>query len=405
MRRFFNLLLYISLLILPTQFGKHFWPDFALVLGRRIDYLSPTIYFVDLFIIVALLLGWKIANGKQKKVLIKLSLGVLFISLVSLWVSSFKWSSLYLSWQLLRAVTFGWLIWISGLSLVQLILPLALSTCLISLLAISQFIAQRSLGSLFYFLGERQFDAQTPGIAQILVNGRLLLRPYATLPHPNVLAGFLATLLPLFLFHFSAMKNKIYYVVKLVTVGLLYIALFLSFSRIAWVAATMTTLAYLFHTIKNKSKLQLVGLTLISIVVIEEIVLGRFTSLVTTDIDSIQERQKLVQAAWAMFTFSPWVGQGWGSFLHLLPLYSKPPYLIQPVHSIYLLTLVETGILGLVIFVAVGVASIRKAFKTRMSGLVLAIASLLFLGLFDHYLFTVVQGQLLLALICSLSLV
>ena len=44
-------LFYLLLLLIPTQLGYHFWPDFAFVNGIRVDYLAPTIYLTDLLIL------------------------------------------------------------------------------------------------------------------------------------------------------------------------------------------------------------------------------------------------------------------------------------------------------------------------------------------------------------------
>src|ERR1035437_4087149 len=43
---------YLLILFLPTQLGKHFWPNFSFVYGLRLDYHSPTIYFTDLLILL-----------------------------------------------------------------------------------------------------------------------------------------------------------------------------------------------------------------------------------------------------------------------------------------------------------------------------------------------------------------
>src|ERR1035437_10261792 len=48
---------YLLVLFLPTQLGKHFWPNFSYVYGIRIDYLSPTLYFTDL-LVIGLILFW-----------------------------------------------------------------------------------------------------------------------------------------------------------------------------------------------------------------------------------------------------------------------------------------------------------------------------------------------------------
>src|SRR3989344_696217 len=58
------ILFYLIILFLPTQLGKHFWPDFSIVSGIRVDYLSPTVYFTDVFIFL-LFMFWAI-NRFQK---------------------------------------------------------------------------------------------------------------------------------------------------------------------------------------------------------------------------------------------------------------------------------------------------------------------------------------------------
>src|SRR6266704_5882454 len=50
MVNFERFIFYSLILLLPTQFGKHFWPDFTIVSGIRIDYLSPITYVTDLLI-------------------------------------------------------------------------------------------------------------------------------------------------------------------------------------------------------------------------------------------------------------------------------------------------------------------------------------------------------------------
>src|SRR6266516_3919214 len=66
-----KLLGFTLLLFLPTQCGKHFWPDYAIVLGLRIDYLSPTFYFTDFLIFLLFVMqvkkNWKIIVDRVNK--------------------------------------------------------------------------------------------------------------------------------------------------------------------------------------------------------------------------------------------------------------------------------------------------------------------------------------------------
>src|SRR3989338_9410931 len=47
-----NALFFLTLLFLPTQLGRHFWPSFSYILGIRTDYLSPTLYLTDILILL-----------------------------------------------------------------------------------------------------------------------------------------------------------------------------------------------------------------------------------------------------------------------------------------------------------------------------------------------------------------
>src|SRR5258708_5260679 len=77
-----------------------------------------------------------------------------------------------------------------------------------SILAIAQFFNQGSLNGVLYFLGERTFTATTSGIANASVSGELILRPYGTFPHPNVLAGYLLISLTLLLLYAKSYLSK-----------------------------------------------------------------------------------------------------------------------------------------------------------------------------------------------------
>ena len=49
-----NFLVGLIIFFSATQLGFHFWPLTSLVYGIRIDYLSPTIYFLDILVILFL---------------------------------------------------------------------------------------------------------------------------------------------------------------------------------------------------------------------------------------------------------------------------------------------------------------------------------------------------------------
>jgi O-antigen ligase len=258
---------------------------------------------------------------------------------------------------------------------------------------------QHSIGGIFWLLGERTFAASTPGIAQIplcfpnRLDCPLLLRAYATFPHPNVLGGFLSVTIPLILFQLPD-KKKIFYIT---TIVLGIIALVLTFSRSAWVAAALGGVYIIF---KNKKRL------FFSVLLVVALTIFFIGNTFGFQDESVVVREQLNAAALSMARASPVIGNGLGNFLVQLPghLVSRQIYFLQPVHNIYLLMLSETGIIGFALFLWV----VWKAAKNIFHNFSLSHVSflmVLLLGLVDHYPLTLQQGQLMFTIFLSLSLI
>ena len=114
---------------------------------------------------------------------------------------------------------------------------------------------------------------------------------------------------------------------------------------------------------------------------------------------SFDRRSQLAGMAIKMVQDSPLIGQGLNNFTVVMDQYgiiAATTRFLQPVHNIYLLILAETGILGLFGFGYLIVCAFRSP---RPAVLKLSLFTLLFLGLFDHYPFTLQQGMLLLFLL------
>ncbi len=277
-----------------------------------------------------------------------------------------------------------------------------------TVLAVQQFLAQNSQGGLWYFLGERDFSVTTPGIAHLLSFGRILLRPYATFSHPNEFGGYLLMVTTLFIFSPSIhnkigvnTKSQLDFVFRQTVIVAGSLGVWLSFSRTAWVIYLLVLAAYFYF--RTKKPTIIVALLVIGIfIVVEEAGIGRLRALFTTDQISTNERVALIQSALRMWYAFPIFGVGPLHFIGKLPMFSPPPYLLQPVHSIYLLMLAETGLVGLGIFLAVIYRALRYAWNRR-PGVRMAVLVALGLGTTDHYLLTLTQTQLLFALVLALA--
>ncbi len=287
------------------------------------------------------------------------------------------------------------------LSMRQIGILIGIGVSVESVLALSQYFLQRSIGSVFYFLGERTFTPQTPGIATTSLGGELWLRAYGTFSHPNVLAGYL--LLSLLLVLAVArkgkdrLKNLWIVVISLGTLGMV-----VTLSRTAlllWLGSALLLL-------RKEGKLQNVfwflGVILFSLVLLFFFTPLPYQFFRSDLLDSFALRVELMHAAFRMILDFPLFGVGPLHFVSSLPFYSVPlrhVFYIQPVHNIFLLAASEVGLLGLFFllwFFSRTAFCVQRLRKDR-TVFFLLFASILILGMVDHYLFTLQQGQLLLA--------
>lgn len=380
-----KLLFYLLIIFLPTQLGRHFWPEWAFVSGVRVDYFSPTLYLTDVLVIGIFLVElFKLRFPKISRLWwgVLGAVGVLgaaniYFSLLPA-VSAYKW---------LKVLEMGFLVvWIATKMKIEkgkmknicalLLIPIFYE----SVLAVWQFVVQGSVG--WWLLGERTFNSGTLGIANIIINGQLWLRPYGTFPHPNVLGGFLAVSLPLVILYFPHIYRKI----NAAILSLGFAALFLTMSRSAIAIGILATGVVLArrHKIRHVWPIWLIG--------------GLFLlGIFRTNAESFGVREKMSELAIQNFSHSPVLGTGLGTSVLYKNEVSNYALAHQPTHNGYLLILGETGVLG-----AVGILGIVKACRKKNWMVLAPLLTITALGLFDHYFLTLQQGQLLLALVLGL---
>lgn len=406
---------YLLVLFLPTQLGKHFWPQFSFVDGIRLDYLSPTIYFTDALILLIIFFSFKkiikfILSKPTKDIFLYL---LFFLSLlIGLGVAKNPGATVYGILKLIEYLFLGIFITTSFKNINKKILAYLLICGILfeSLLAIAQVINSGSLNGIFYFLGERYFTSQTPGIANASISGQLFLRPYATFSHPNVLAGYLI-IATLFIYKYRkyVVKKHLYLIIAIVSISLL-----ITLSRIAilfWLM--LLILKFGSHLLEKYKKrnlnkqnttkifLFIVLIFPLSLFLQNSIFLQRFFQTSLSE-DSFVQRKELINQSIIMFSQNPVFGVGINNFYNNVEPISEKSVFIQPVHNIFLLILSQTGIIGLSAFLLLILKSIKKIFlKVENHTSALLILTLVVIGMFDHYFLTIQQGQLLLVLIFS----
>jgi len=378
-----KLLIYCLLFFLPTQLGHHFWFDFSYKLGARVDYLSPTIYLTDVIVLLIIIIFFITKKIRLNGKLVKWLIGLMIF--VGTWLLLIKENPILLFYNLVKLaemVLLGLIVakTVTKRDFPQVIKVLNLALIIQTALALYQVIVEKSSG--LWIIGERSFSIQTPGIAKfVAINGLQLLRGYGTFPHPNVLAGFSLVVLVLNITMLMWKKPKKLWWISGTALSLS--AIFLSFSLLAWGLA-------LFLIVFSLRKIYLYPL-----------LITNYWLLITflTD-ESVTRRLELLKIAWQLFKTSPIFGIGLGNFIPKMPALSDQVYFWQPVHNIFALVGVETGIIGLGVLGWLIYKILQK--KSILYTLCFII---LVTGLFDHYWLTLQQGRLLLAIIIGLSLI
>jgi O-antigen ligase len=476
-----NYIFLLLIFLIPAQLGRHFWPEWSLVNGLRIDYLSPTIYATDVLILFLFLFSlpffflsfpsllWRDRLQRESRLIIqslkfkvqnysakfKVSVAVVFVLLFAIFINNINPLSVIKLFKILEIFIFAYLvkIYVNKENYRQFIFVLSLSMLFQSFLAIAQFFNHGSLNGIFWFFGERNFSSGTPGIANASINGNLILRPYGTLPHPNALAGFLLIGIILLLNflsmqaqsskfkvqnyrskfkiskQFSNLTIQQWFYIGVIVISSL--ALFLTLSR---VAILLLVGFMLFHFIRRgrppgrpafiggqtrrfvPTKLTIV-IVVISIAIVSYLLFPRFSSIFTEDSESFVKRVDQTKIAVQMIKDHPLIGVGLSRYLVELPNYLKGASFrdYQPAHNVFLLILVEMGIVGFFLLCTLGLTQImsrltqiKNMLKNSNGAMeqwsnVFIVFVVVVISLFDHYFYTIQQGNLMIGLLLGLA--
>jgi len=398
--------LFLFLLLIPTQLGKHFWPEWSYLLGIRVDYLSPTLYLLDLIWLILIGSNFlknykKIAFKKYlnfKYFLVMGFIGINILIAVNPWVAFYKWLRMV---QIL--ITFFYFKKNKTLIKGKLVKAIPCWIIFESLLAVTQMAKSGSLNGIFYWFGERSFSFNTIGIAQMSVLGNGLIRAYGTFSHPNSLAGFL--LVALLLWYWLREKiNKTWW---WVVFWFGFLGIIVSGSRTVWILTLGLIFWFLLKNIKNKANS--IGLILLFLGVIVfglrlvnmEYQISDF--LGGWDSNGVEKRTQLNWAGLKMVKESSWFGVGLGNFLVRLPEFQKNNgiFWLQPVHNILILIWSEIGTLGLFLLFLL----FNKNFVWKKINWIFKIILVVVIisGMVDHYWLTLPQNVWLLVLVLGIA--
>ncbi len=437
----------ILVLILPFNFRYIFnfsaTKDF-LFFKENLQY---SLYFFDLLFLI-IFSSWIFQKIKAKTIQKFLeSKWLIFLLIVYLiWnvfsVSSNSSTSTY-NFLRLFEVLFFFLIFIDTVKTKkffnQIVYLIFLSGIFQSVLALGQFIFQKSLG--LKYLGESVLNPQILGVAKIEVNSEKFIRGYGTFPHPNILGAFLFLSLITSLYFILNKNCKIPFSTpsifnkfklnsksKLLSekihfgTGLLLISagILVTFSRSIWLITAFSililSLSYFKYFIKHQNLLRSSSKYLFPILILLLILFISFYKFVPTRLCTSNCRDQSFSLRTQYSDFSKkeilhnncWTGIGIGQFsiiFNNLNPANLPTYHIQPVHNLYLLIWSEIGLFGLVLLILI----IKNNFQTfivssKQKLFILLVSGFLLLGFFDHYFWTLPQGQFIFWLTLALLL-
>lgn len=289
-----------------------------------------------------------------------------------------------------------------------------------SLLGIAQFIHNGSLG--IRFLGESIIGPNVDGVAKIIIAGEKHIRAYGTMPHPNILAGFL--LIPLFLLlaeSISRLKKVSHetllsyfpdwlLLATIITTGLGFI---LTFSRSAFLglfaglAIYFIWIAFSWHSTKiSKANLKFLIL-MVLVTALAIIILINNTSFFSSQ--SLEERNLYQNVSHETILSHPVRGIGIGQFV--LNEYNRRPnsesWQYQPVHNTYLLIFSELGIIEFILLLLFLISLIlniyrdrrdRESYRLTFISFYCIVFSFLIISFFDHYFWDIKLGTLIFVL-------
>jgi O-antigen ligase len=303
------------------------------------------------------------------------------------------------SWQWLTQVMllafFAWSLWQLKIGARAFLGWSVVSIVPHAILAVWQYGAQEVVGS--KWLGIAAQNPVDQGVSVVEVGARRVLRAYGGFPHPNILGGWLAYGLVALGFLASQIKEQKIRRLLAACAVLFSIALIFTFSRSAWISAAIVvagTFVVLWRkawTLAEKTRLFLIPIAVIlavagSVFLTRDVIAVRAQSETRLEMKSVDERSASLAAAWKLVGEEWWLGQGQNTAILALDRAGFP---IIPPHFVFLLILLETGILG-----SLGVALLLARWLTRSEALgLLSLGAVLPLALLDHYPWSIWAGQ------------
>jgi len=395
-------LFFILILLLPLNLGKHFVLKSSYVWGILSDYLIPTIYIQDIFILTILLL-WLFEKGFPSKqtvlnflnrkssqavilficsLFFSLLLSQRFSSSLGIFLRTLAYSllSFYISHEIAPEKDFKVILKLLSFGLI-----------LLFVVSLSQFIKQGAVFNNYLFFGEQPYSSTTWGVARESVLGFTRVPAYGFFRHPNVFGGFLSIILIWVYAGFEIERKKARFFKIVFCLGL--VSLILTFSYVAWVGFLIGLFSFLFirqyKKINYEEKKKRILNIFLGMVFIVNIISPLFINFQS---DSLYRRGSLFITSVEVIKKHFLFGVGPGNFVAFV----KDFRFMQPVHNIFFLIFSEYGVFSLLLFIYVLTLAIKKSLNPGYFFLFfISVLQIIFEGSLDHYFWTIHQTHLL----------
>lgn len=270
-----------------------------------------------------------------------------------------------------------------------------------------QVLFQQNIG--LDWLGEFTLNVQQSGVSVLEDNGTRWLRPYGLLPHPNILGGVIV--LGLFASASYIVQSKKMYLLSSIAFIVGFWFLLLTFSRGAWIGFFVGAVFLLPYAIRQNHFWKKVPPVFLAIIVTGLIFISIFYPLLlsraglneqNTEMRSISDRVVYMEIALDAIQNHPVRGVGMGNF----PWYASNYIFFNTnydldgnnVHNIYLTVFSELGVVGFGLFMGMLFSGIGAVFRKKSLERLVLLAGFIawaVMGIFDHFMWTLVITQLL----------
>ena len=405
-KKIYSFLIYAFIFTLPLQINIIYYSPKLFLGGNFNIYLHFLLYIGDLFLLLSLFflgIAVYLRRVKFKRINSKIFPFLTLFILVSIFSYFFAIDKNIAFFSILRILSFYYLYLLIENEIVSFdkIKKLFIfSVFFQAIIAIFQFITQSSL--CFEVLGEPVIGAEVPGVAKINFGDLKIVRVYGTFPHPNIFSLFVLTAI---FFVLQFIEKKTDKNLNLFFLVIFLIALLLAFSRLAILGLIGLLFFYLLYSKSIKKWVVMTIGAVLGLILLASLAFPLKSLLVEriTDMESINERIELMEISSNMFLENPF-GVGMKNFTLAMSDYTDQklfPWEYQPVHNVFMLILNELGVIALILFVFMLILIFKNINKKNI-GFYLAIV--LFL-LFDHFLFSLYQGQVLLFLFLTSGII